>query len=324
MGVQLPNDGSRSSTTAELSIFGDNRISRVHARCCSIWPRVCTARLQDTALVASRKRRVGRHLVGSTHMKLSRQTLFVVLVILGLYGCTTGSSRKWSDYKTPAEFISARIVYTKIARLAGYSTAEGALCLDGRSGVTINTLDSEIGEICKGAGDDWSSGKFCTRRGDPDDLRFYYIRSPAPVKVHGQCYSGQYNVFVVQQNSAATDPAVLRLAKLVGFQTTAEQRQEATRKKAEEENIAGERLRMAQARADARLAESARARLFQKSLTTGSKTNCGPIIEIRGDLGKVYKPVEGYGTEHWLELDKLYPPTYACSFYNGRYIDPMM
>ena len=61
---------------------------------------------------------------------------------------------------------------------------------------------------------------------------------------------------------------------------------------------------------------------FRRSIKIGDKSNCGPVIEIRQKLAKVYRPVENYGSEHWLEIDTLFPEGSTCSFFNGRYQPP--
>lgn len=59
----------------------------------------------------------------------------------------------------------------------------------------------------------------------------------------------------------------------------------------------------AQAEKDKNLANST----FRKSLAVGTITNCGPVIELKGKLIKIYSPVKDYGNEHWLNRDDLYP-----------------
>jgi hypothetical protein len=66
-------------------------------------------------------------------------------------------------------------------------------------------------------------------------------------------------------------------------------------------------------------ARAARAKTFQSSMKIGSVTNCGPVIETKGELVKVYFPVKDYGNEHWISIKDLYPPDESCNFVNGRY-----
>ena len=61
---------------------------------------------------------------------------------------------------------------------------------------------------------------------------------------------------------------------------------------------------------------------FQRALEIGSETNCGPVLEIKGDLLKVYFPVRGYGNEHWVRKGRLFPAYYGCRFVNGGYEPP--
>lgn len=60
--------------------------------------------------------------------------------------------------------------------------------------------------------------------------------------------------------------------------------------------------------------------LFRAGLKVESETNCGPVIEARGNLLKIYSVVRDYGNEHWIKRNELYPTGYDCLFSNGRYI----
>lgn len=62
--------------------------------------------------------------------------------------------------------------------------------------------------------------------------------------------------------------------------------------------------------------------IFRKSLNVGTNTNCGPVIEIKSSLVKVYFPVPNYGNEHWISKEDLFSIDYSCQFLNGRYIKP--
>jgi hypothetical protein len=62
--------------------------------------------------------------------------------------------------------------------------------------------------------------------------------------------------------------------------------------------------------------------MFRQTVDETRETNCGPVLEIKGDLVKVYFPVADYGNEHWLRVAELYPPEYGCVFVNGRYAGP--
>lgn len=61
---------------------------------------------------------------------------------------------------------------------------------------------------------------------------------------------------------------------------------------------------------------------FQKSVRVGEETNCGPVLEVKPPLVKIYSPVKDYGNEHWLRLDTVFPPSYGCQFVNGKYRPP--
>ncbi|MBF0609512.1 MAG: sel1 repeat family protein [Magnetococcales bacterium] len=66
-----------------------------------------------------------------------------------------------------------------------------------------------------------------------------------------------------------------------------------------------------------------KARIFRKTVQVGSETNCGPVIDIRDKLIKIYFPVKEYGNEHWIKKEQLFPPGYGCYFYNGQYEPPI-
>lgn len=76
------------------------------------------------------------------------------------------------------------------------------------------------------------------------------------------------------------------------------------------------------AAAEARAQEHKRLVAWRSRIRVESKTNCGPVIEVKGNLIKVYAPVANYSSEHWLERDTLFPPEYNCSWYNGNYRAP--
>lgn len=61
---------------------------------------------------------------------------------------------------------------------------------------------------------------------------------------------------------------------------------------------------------------------FRETLTVGTTTNCGLIVEIKDPLAKVYFPVQNYGNEHWIKRNELFPQRYSCNFFNGKYIMP--
>lgn len=63
---------------------------------------------------------------------------------------------------------------------------------------------------------------------------------------------------------------------------------------------------------------------FRTNLSVGTQTNCGPVLELRGNLVKVYVPVQGYGNEHWVRRDTVYQPTLGCRFRNGQYMPPAL
>lgn len=67
-----------------------------------------------------------------------------------------------------------------------------------------------------------------------------------------------------------------------------------------------------------------RVQAFRRSIGVGTETNCGPILEAKGDLLKIYAPVANYGNEHWMRIEEVYPPGFGCRFFNGRYEAPVL
>lgn len=66
--------------------------------------------------------------------------------------------------------------------------------------------------------------------------------------------------------------------------------------------------------------QAATTEAFRKAIKVESETNCGPVIEIKGSLVKVYFPVASYGNEHWIKKDQIFPPGFECRFLNGNYM----
>lgn len=62
--------------------------------------------------------------------------------------------------------------------------------------------------------------------------------------------------------------------------------------------------------------------VFRQSLREGDQTNCGPVIETKKSLVKIYSPVANYGNEHWIRREQLYPSGFGCRFFNGSYVGP--
>lgn len=83
-----------------------------------------------------------------------------------------------------------------------------------------------------------------------------------------------------------------------------------------------QRLREERAAAQAQARQQAQVREFRAKVSMTTATNCGPILEIKGRLAKVYAPVRDYGNEHWIPVADLFPPGWPCSFFNGNYQPP--
>lgn len=67
----------------------------------------------------------------------------------------------------------------------------------------------------------------------------------------------------------------------------------------------------------------ARVESFRHAIRIEAETNCGPVLDVKGSLVKVYFPVSNYGNEHWLRKEQLFPPDYGCRFLNGNYVPPL-
>ncbi len=60
---------------------------------------------------------------------------------------------------------------------------------------------------------------------------------------------------------------------------------------------------------------------FRRTLTIGSKTFCGPVINLRGPMVQIAinAPLAGFTAEPWLDKNEIYPATLAgCRNNNGR------
>jgi len=85
---------------------------------------------------------------------------------------------------------------------------------------------------------------------------------------------------------------------------------------AEEKKAAEQSRREAIARQNALLA---RLNSWRKALKVGDDTNCGPVLEFKANLIKIYFPVRDYGNEHWIRRDQVFPSDSGCKFINGSY-----
>lgn len=91
----------------------------------------------------------------------------------------------------------------------------------------------------------------------------------------------------------------------------------------EAERRSAELRQLSEARQKAKNQANERAKQFRESIKVGHETNCGPVIEMKGTLIKIYFPIKDYGNEHWLRLDEVYPKELAdCRFVNGVYQPP--
>lgn len=138
------------------------------------------------------------------------------------------------------------------------------------------------------------------------------------------------NVFI--EKYSAYDPeslvpkAILRLKSARIKEEEDRQRRILAEAKAEDERQRIERRKQHIAQEMARIALEERekslraANAFRRTIAVGVETNCGPVLELRGELVKVYFPVMDYGNEHWIRRSELFDSTHGCRFVNGRYV----
>jgi len=67
-------------------------------------------------------------------------------------------------------------------------------------------------------------------------------------------------------------------------------------------------------------AKQAKLEAWRKNIREGDETNCGPVLEVKKTMVKIYFPVQNYGNEHWIRTDKIKPPLEGCRFVNGQYL----
>lgn len=87
-------------------------------------------------------------------------------------------------------------------------------------------------------------------------------------------------------------------------------------------NLEIERQRKERVAAENKLMEDKirQIKIFRSSLKVEDQTNCGPVIEKKSKMVKVYFPVANYGSEHWIPIDLIKPSEYGCRFVNGGYV----
>lgn len=114
---------------------------------------------------------------------------------------------------------------------------------------------------------------------------------------------------------------LLPQARALRDEVAAKEMKERKDREAEELARAEERRREEEGN---RRRQAATAEAFRKAVKVESETNCGPVIEIKGSLVKVYFPVASYGNEHWIKKDQIFPPGFECRFLNGNYMPPSL
>lgn len=144
--------------------------------------------------------------------------------------------------------------------------------------------------------------------------------------------------YITKEGAWAISPKVLRenLARWFAEEDHAEQAEVGRAKEEEADRIKQEKARLAKFQKEEadrikqeedRLAkflrqEKGHLAKFRKEIKEGEETNCGPVIEVKSALVKVYSPVSGYGNEHWVKRQEVFPEGYGCRFVNGHYQIP--
>lgn len=139
--------------------------------------------------------------------------------------------------------------------------------------------------------------------------------------------SAQFDAFIHRYSN--DDPenlvprAIMRRDELSLRETEERRRretEEATRREAQAK--AEEELRKYEQ--DQRRQRMAKVGSFRRAIKVETETNCGPVLEIKGALVKIYSPVANYGNEHWIRKEQVFPPAYGCRFINGNYEPPSL
>lgn len=59
---------------------------------------------------------------------------------------------------------------------------------------------------------------------------------------------------------------------------------------------------------------------WRDNLKIGDETNCGPVVDKKPPLVRVYFPIANFGNEHWLRANQVEYPGRGCCFLNGHYV----
>lgn len=67
-------------------------------------------------------------------------------------------------------------------------------------------------------------------------------------------------------------------------------------------------------------AEELELQRFRQEIEVGKDTFCGPVVEIRRPMVKIYLNTQlpGFSPEVWLKINDLYPVNYGCNNVNGK------
>lgn len=143
--------------------------------------------------------------------------------------------------------------------------------------------------------------------------------------------SGDWNKFIRTYSRYDPDQLLTQAAEnrdRAKFEEDAQREERNQRREAEETQ-----RKEAQAKADEekrqyeeqqRRQRMAQVEAFRRSIRIETETNCGPVLEIKGALVKIYFPVANYGNEHWVRKELLFPPQWECRFFNGGYQPPSL
>lgn len=258
-----------------------------------------------------------------------------LLVFTGCYGHSSvrpdGEERSAIEYsKRMIKEMSTGMDRLLSPALASTKELNGFRLFSGHAyAQTDRTVADNYAKFCSSLGATFQDGT-CRQAQSDDGVRFFvkWTSEAVPEKI-GSAYQQRKIVLEVYEPIGKPSPAFLEAIVAQGYLTEAARETQAKESTREAAAAASRYEQSREAARQSRDAEQARARqmmveatAFRSRLKAEDETNCGPAIEIKGSLVKVYHPVEGFGTEHWIQKARLFPPGSGCSFMNGQYRPP--
>lgn len=254
-------------------------------------------------------------------------SIFLVFSVLSvsMTGCAvkTPDSTQFTSIVKYTQSFSGR-GYDLSKTVASVRSIDTHTCVGKGSSARTDAFFTGVNNICSKANGQYQK-PFCIGQKTPDMVLFV---ADAKLSHEVRCTPTTdwqtLKLIAAEPASSLDDPAFQQFAEYLGFKTSViiaeENRKKQQVSDARRLAIQADKLKHQRAMADA----IKQAQAMRKSLTVGTKTNCGLVVEIRSPLAKVYHPVEGFGAEHWIEINKLFTADIQCNFLNGRYIPPYL